>query len=199
MATVDRPTVTKPMPPDAELYVRKDETLARSKDRNGKARGESLVSLWTWQGAEHSLTTGKIDQSKSDYYCDEQLPGIRDAYRLLFEQLKTDQVIWCYTRENQHPVFSYRRDVEWHLRVPSSCLLGKISSSVWNRLVEKPVSSFSAGSLFLPDITHDATVLLRHPIPVEWILSRRKVVQVRFEGQPITQQKWKYLDPLSGV
>jgi site-specific recombinase XerC len=44
MPTVYRPTVTKPLPPNAEVYVRKGETTARWKDARGRTRTAKVTT-----------------------------------------------------------------------------------------------------------------------------------------------------------
>lgn len=157
------------------------------------------MRLWTWQGAKHSLTTGTIKHSESVDYNAESLLGMRAASEKLWNRLGTDQIIWCGVGDpNSWCVFDCDpRMVLWELDVPDAGILKFIDASLWDRFVsdQDPVPQMRWDTLFLRGITPNACVLLRHPIPIEWVVRRRKVTQVTAQGQAISKQEWKELAP----
>lgn len=96
---------------------------------------DAAVRLWTWHKPDFSLTSDRVDWSRSDYYNDESLPEVRKAYARLAEQLGTDQIIWCVTRREDHIVLPSDECCEWEIEVPSDNILRFVNAIVWNRII----------------------------------------------------------------
>jgi hypothetical protein len=95
------------------------------------ADGNDLL-LWSFHKSDFSLIEGTVDHRYSEYYrCD---PGIRDAYRRLWDHLGTDQVVWCYRQRGD---FSGRHPgkKQWALRVPRSAVVAFVNRYVWARII----------------------------------------------------------------
>jgi len=93
------------------------------------------MRLWTIHNNQgFSLTEGKVDHSKSEYYA--SIPAVREAYPKLWRHLGVDdgQIIWCYTRTEDIPVTSIPRHM-WELEAPESSILTYIDDVTWNRLL----------------------------------------------------------------
>jgi hypothetical protein len=95
------------------------------------------MKLWTWHGPDFSLTSGRVDHSRSSYYTDENLPKIPCAYAELARRLGTDQIIWCYVSPNEYIKTSNDTRVEWVLEVPDDKLFSIIDSFIWNRIIDR--------------------------------------------------------------
>ena len=92
---------------------------------------EPTVKLWSSQSSDFSLTSGRVDHSKSYYF--QHTEGIPEAYRRLALQFGTDQIIWCNTRY----VDLKKRDIksiEWELVVPKEAILALVDEFVWNKV-----------------------------------------------------------------
>jgi hypothetical protein len=95
---------------------------------NVPTTGDS-VRLWTLQGPDHLLCSGRIDHARSRY----KDQHITAASRKLLAILDEDQIIWCYTQCPRIPKTSIQW-VRWELSVPLSAILRFIDGYMWNRL-----------------------------------------------------------------
>jgi len=95
---------------------------------------ETIMLLWTWQNPEFSLTDPDQEvesREKSDYYRDNP-----KAFEELWLRLETDQLLWCYTKEDEAKSkdsrCEYRGKVLWELKVPKDVVWSIICSVAWN-------------------------------------------------------------------
>jgi hypothetical protein len=93
----------------------------------------SDIRLWSFhEDGDFSLTEGRVEIARSRYY--RSSPDIADAYHRLWEIVRTDQLVWCYTKREDFKPTSVRK-WEWALKVPRSAILRFIDGSVWNRII----------------------------------------------------------------
>ena len=91
------------------------------------------MRLWTYHKPDFSLTSGRVDLSRSDYFrCMPEIPG---AYAELARRVGTDQIIWCYVRPDEYNNIPELTCVEWALDVPDDQVLAIIDSFVWERII----------------------------------------------------------------
>lgn len=88
------------------------------------------MNLWTYHDPDFSLTSGRVDHTRSPYADD---PAIMAAYLELGRRLNIPdvQIIWCYTRHGRYPLTSIERR-EWHLSVPSDQIRACYNQLAWN-------------------------------------------------------------------
>ncbi len=98
------------------------------------SRHEDQLRLWTVHPPGFSLTEGRVDHSKSKYYCDTH--GVKDAYHELWHrrQIPDGQVVWCYTDEGSIERTGEKK-VKWDLYDPSLKTICFIDDLVWNRIL----------------------------------------------------------------
>lgn len=98
---------------------------------------EDQLKLWTVHRVHppgFSLTEGRVDHSKSEYY--PTTPRVKDAYHELWRRLQIPdgQVVWCYTDGEIVKIGAEK--VKWELHVPSSEIICFIDDVVWNRILK---------------------------------------------------------------
>ena len=103
------------------------------------------MQLWTFQGVGFSLHDGHVNHELSEYV--REVEGVRDAYLELAKRLGTDQLIWCCSVREPHPL---KDRVEWVIDVPVSEILAFVDDFVWNRIlgidcVHRDISNVSSG------------------------------------------------------
>lgn len=93
------------------------------------------MKLWTWQNKDLFLTEGHYEPRKhSEFYWQNE-----EAYEKLWEEVETDQFIWCYLAEEEakrnRPVNISK--LLWELDVPKDAILekGNIDSVAWHCIV----------------------------------------------------------------
>jgi hypothetical protein len=91
------------------------------------------MKLWSWQTPDFDLTSGKVDHSKSTYYQD--IPGYHLACPTLWEILGTNQIVWCYTKQNRHYYSGDDCNVEWILDVPQTNIT-LIDMCIWEKVIK---------------------------------------------------------------
>lgn len=91
------------------------------------------MKLSSWQEPDFSLTSGRVDHSRSSYY--RRMLAIPPAYARLATHVGTDQIIWCYARPDEYRKLPGDTRVEWLLDVPDEKILGIIDSWVWERII----------------------------------------------------------------
>lgn len=92
------------------------------------------VKLWTWHEPDFSLTSGRVDHSRSLFY--RTMDTIPPAYSKLADHVGTDQIIWCYSKPGERIRIQGNSCVEWGLNVPSDKILAIIDTWVWERIIE---------------------------------------------------------------
>ena len=92
------------------------------------------MQLWTWHKPDFSLTSGRVDLSRSSYY--QTIDTIPPAYEILAGHIGTDQIIWCYSQPGKRIIIPGNPCVEWVLDVPSDKVLAIIDTWVWERIIE---------------------------------------------------------------
>ena len=65
-----------------------------------------LITLWTWQNKKVSLVKDeKLDNLKHSFYCNKEsdcsIEKHREVYKMVFDKLHTDQIIWCFTDSDE--------------------------------------------------------------------------------------------------
>lgn len=91
------------------------------------------MNLWTYHPPDFSLTEGRVDHQRSEYFRD--VNGLPEAYRELCSRIGTDdQIIWCYTRDDGYMPTGIPR-VEWALDVPMTAIIRFVDEIVWNRIL----------------------------------------------------------------
>ena len=91
------------------------------------------MQLWTWHEPDFSLTSGRLDHSRSQYY--KIVDGAPDAYAELAQRLSTDQIIWCYVRRDDYHDLPKLTRVEWALDVPDTEILAITDAYIWNKIL----------------------------------------------------------------
>jgi hypothetical protein len=151
------------------------------------------IRLWTWHKRDFCLVSDRVDHSRSAYYNYDKLPGIRVAYKLLADRLRTDQFIWCYHLRDEHHVSNYvaENEIEWELEIPKDKVLAFIDGKAWDNIIRSAtVFNRLPDSLFLEDVQGGhASVLVEIPVPEVWVKQRTEVVEVLEYCAPITKQK----------
>ena len=94
---------------------------------------DDRIPLWSFHKQDFSLVDDDhLDPTRSENY--KSSPYIANAYRGIWRELGTDQLIWCYTRRED--VRTIPRDKkEWALRVPRSAILSFLDGFVWARII----------------------------------------------------------------
>lgn len=103
------------------------------------------ITLWTWQGQNHSLTEGRVDPRLSDWW---EIPSIRQAYLRLFRLVRTCQLIWCWTDIGDVRADGYRDKRVWELNVPVDRVLCYVDDVIWGAIRKEQVA--------LPKVDRDA-------------------------------------------
>ncbi len=92
------------------------------------------MRLWSIHTPDFSLTAGKVDHSKSNYY--DSVPKLRESYHKLWNliQIPDGQIIWCYTQNDR---LEKKKDekILWPLDVPEDGIICFVDDLVWNRLL----------------------------------------------------------------
>jgi len=93
------------------------------------------MRLWTYQWPDFRLTDCnlKVDFNKSRYA--KTFPKYKDACKRLSDLLGTDQIIWCYTRQNEYIYLPGEAPMEWELEIPEDQILAYICSYTWNKIL----------------------------------------------------------------
>jgi hypothetical protein len=94
------------------------------------------ITLWTIHSSDFSLTDGRVDHNKSEYYLN--TPNVKEAYHELWHKLQISdgQIVWCYTDENDI-VKSGVKKVKYELNVPKSEVICFVDDLVWNRILDR--------------------------------------------------------------
>ena len=86
--------------------------------------------LWTWQSKEVSLAKDeKLENIKNSYYCNDEsdcsIEKHRNAYKIVFDKLHTDQIFWCFSNckeavdKGSIKEFEEKQDrILWEIDVP---------------------------------------------------------------------------------
>jgi hypothetical protein len=90
------------------------------------------MQLWSWQGRDFSLLEGRVEFTKSPYV--ETVPGLLEAYQRVWKHVGRDQIVWCWTRPDEH-IDVDTTEVKWSLEVPESEILTLIDDFVWSRIL----------------------------------------------------------------
>jgi hypothetical protein len=100
------------------------------------------MQLWTWQKKCFSLSKGKIDSQKhSPYLNDPNIPKserqrFQKVYAKLWEQLGTNQFLWCYTQEeaakSEQSKLEYKGEVLWEIDMPENQIFRIVCGVAWN-------------------------------------------------------------------
>jgi hypothetical protein len=103
------------------------------------------MQLCTWQGPRHSLTSGHVDLSRSEYY--NTVANVPAAYAELRKRLGTDQLIWCYTRPEDHIKSEGDTRVPWVLDVPDDRIGrftdDRVSNMILGIIIRRPRSLYN--------------------------------------------------------
>ena len=91
------------------------------------------MRLWSIHAPGFSLTAGKVEHSKSEYYYDDN-SKLRESYHKLWEriQIPDGQIIWCYTQKDGIPKTGVEMRL-WKLEVPNDDIIRFVDDLVWNR------------------------------------------------------------------
>lgn len=97
-------------------------------------RSIRIMKLWTLHTPGHDITAGRVDHSKSEYYC--TVPGAKMVYAELWSRLdKPDgQIIWCDTNNTDIAKTGIEM-IMWELEVPLDSIICFLDSLVWNRIL----------------------------------------------------------------
>lgn len=87
------------------------------------------MRLYTWQSPDFDIVKDVSDVEK---HCDEML---KDSYQWLFKILDTNEVIWCWSREENHNPPHAQEQVQWTLDVPEEEIITTINSDVWDSVI----------------------------------------------------------------
>jgi len=92
------------------------------------------MKFWTWQHDKTKPTVGDIDPRclDSDYNSN---PEFRPAFDRLWEELGTDQLIWCFVDEKEATRSPWRNRSRWILEVPQESIFQVIDPGVWERIL----------------------------------------------------------------
>lgn len=91
--------------------------------------------LWSYQNHNFSLTEGKVDHSRSEFY--NSSAAFKTAYVELHKRLKTQQVVWCCTKSEFE---LWKGRIEWQLDVPFDKFLAVVDQLAWNKILGKKCS-----------------------------------------------------------
>ena len=86
-----------------------------------------MLSLWSWQTPNFSLTGGTVDHRLSEK--EKTVSGLPQSRKELSELLDTDQFIWCYTYPNKE---QWPGRVRWELKVPKHRVLKYTCNVAWH-------------------------------------------------------------------
>ncbi len=136
------------------------------------------MRFWTWQARDFLPTAGRVDWRKSRFWNDlENTPCIRLAYSALAQRLGTDQFDWSLTHRAEWPYVGLDDGCEWLVEAPLESALCAVRSSLWSKLIRQQPTEWTGlpAEVFVPLRSIDArakcSVLLRHPLPADWIAS----------------------------
>ena len=91
------------------------------------------MRLWSLHKPDFSLTCGRVDHTKSEYY--QNTPGVPEAYEELWKLIgiPEGQIVWCFTcRDEIKPEVP---KVLWELEVPEKEIVRFVDDIVWNRIL----------------------------------------------------------------
>ncbi len=91
------------------------------------------INLWTLHTPDFSLTEGRVDHCKSEYY--QNTAGVKQAYPELWRRINIPdgQIIWCYLDKTEIPKTGVKK-ILWELRLPES-EVKFVDDMVWNRIL----------------------------------------------------------------
>lgn len=101
------------------------------------------INLWTLHTPDFSLTEGRVDHSKSEYY--QNTTGVKQAYPELWRRINIPegQIIWCYLDKTEIAKTGIEK-ILWEIclpeteviRLPESEVVQFVDDMVWNRILE---------------------------------------------------------------
>lgn len=91
------------------------------------------MRMWTWQGRTFNITEDEVNLQYSDFYNNNNLPGIKPAYDNLLKIL-IKPPIWCYVEKNEVPKKQNKCKL-WELEVPEDKVIFFVSGCVWNKII----------------------------------------------------------------
>jgi hypothetical protein len=74
-----------------------------------------------------------VEHTRSEYYTN--VSGVPNAYVELANRLGTDQIIWCYARQDEYIDLPHLTRVEWLLDVPDHQILAITDAYIWNKIL----------------------------------------------------------------
>ena len=135
------------------------------------------MKLWSWQTKNFSPCAGFVDSTKGEYWQD--TPTIRPAYRKLWKVLETDQIVWAYANRVEFYLRPDRRMDVWIIDAPRSGILKLVDSLRWEQYVHGKLSPRDTdfSDMFVESIINeDASAIIRHPVPSEWVINTHSYV-----------------------
>jgi hypothetical protein len=92
------------------------------------------INLWTIHSPNFSITDGRVDHSKSEYYQNTQ--GVKQAYPKLWQRINIvdGQILWCFPDKNDIRKTGEKM-VLWELYLPRSEVIQFVDDMVWNRIL----------------------------------------------------------------
>jgi len=93
------------------------------------------INLWTLHTPDFSITEGRVEHSKSEYYHD--IPRVSQAYPELWRRINIPdgQIIWCYLDKTEIRKTGVEK-VLWELCLPESEVIQFVDDMVWKRILE---------------------------------------------------------------
>jgi hypothetical protein len=92
------------------------------------------INLWTIHSPNFSITDGRVDHSKSEYY--QNTHGVKQAYPELWQRINIvdGQIIWCFPDKNDIRKTG-KKLILWELYLPRSEVIQFVDDMVWNRIL----------------------------------------------------------------
>ena len=115
----------------------KSHGVADDTDVMDTAAASTTIALWSFHEPGYSLLKGEADPNKSKYHDD---VDIMAAYAELHRRVKTNQIIWCYTRKEDFRETGVPM-IEWAFEVPKANVLRFCDAVVWARIIGKAGST----------------------------------------------------------
>jgi len=148
------------------------------------------LGLWTWQLARWHITAQRRDPAAIlEAWGAEMAEILKPLYERLYQELGTQDFVWCFTKYEHWKQLEVRR--LWELDVPRDDVLRYIDSPVWQGLINlakrspaKVANATDWGRLLLEEEEAlrrmsaesggDVEPLLRVPIDASWVIDNRK-------------------------
>lgn len=92
------------------------------------------INLWSIHTPDFSITEGRVDHSKSNYFQNTQ--GVKEAYKKLWKRINIPdgQIIWCYLDKTEIPITGTEKTL-WEICLPISKVIKYVDDIVWNRIL----------------------------------------------------------------